>query len=155
MLKRLLIVVVALLSLMLLPDLAIAQPDACWGTPIQGQEEIAACTEDLTQQQCTDFLDFEFSEEQACTGMDFNWTGACILTIPDFGEICLLVDPYQSTYDGEEACEILMGGSYLGDGSTCGAPVPALPAAGHAVLILVVLIGALWVLNLHGIIRSG
>jgi hypothetical protein len=131
-----------------------AQPDACWGTPIQGPEEIAACTEDLTEQQCTDFFDFEFTEEQACTGLDFSWEGACIVTIPDFGSICFLVDPYQSSFDGYEACEFI-GGSYQGDGSTCGAPVPTLPAAGRAALILVMLIGALVVLNMHGIIRSG
>lgn len=154
MLKRLSLIVLVLPSLMLLPGLAMAQPDACWGTPQQGNEQIAACTEDLTMQQCTDLFDFEFLAGQPCTDLDFNWTGACIVTVPDFGDFCFLVDPFQSTFDGFEACEFL-GGSYLGDGSTCGAPVPTLPDAGQAALILVMLIGALVVLNLHGIIRSG
>ena len=155
MLERLSLIVLALASLMFLPGLAIAQPDACWGTPQQGTEEIAACAEGLTQQECTDFFDLEFIEDQACSGLDFTWEGACLVTVIDFGEVCFLVDPFQSTFDGFEACEILLDGSYQGDGSTCGAPVPALPGAGQAALILVLLIGALVVLNLHGIIRSG
>lgn len=154
MLERPLLIALVFSSLLLLPGVTMAQPDACWGTPIQGSEEIAACTEDLTQQQCTDFFDFEFIQEQACTGLDFNWVGACTVTIPDFGEICFLVDPYQSTFDGFESCEFL-GGTYLGDGSTCGAPVPTLPEVGRVALILLMLIGALVVLNLRRKIRSG
>ena len=153
MLKRLSLIVLVLSSLMLLPGLAMAQPDACWGTPIQGREEIAACTEDVTQQQCTDFFDFEFLEGQPCTDLDFNWVGACIVTVPDFGEVCLLVDPYLSTYDGYEACELFLGGSYLGDGSTCGS-VPTLPRVSRAALVLILLAGALVILTRHGTILA-
>ena len=152
MLKRMSLIVLVLPGLMLLPGRAMAQADACWGTPIQGMEQIAACSEDLTMQQCFDFFDFEFLSGQPCTDLEFNWVGACTVTVPDFGDICFLVDPYQSTYDGFESCEFL-GGSYLGDGSTCGAPVPTMPEAGQAALILVMLIAALVALNLHGIIR--
>ena len=134
--------------LLAFPVVAGAQADSCWGTVVQGNEEVAACTEDLMQQDCGNFMGFQFDSGQPCLALQFNWEGACLVPGPNAQEICVLVDPFMSTFDGFESCEFI-GGMYLGDGSTCGAPVPALPGKARSVLVLVLLAGALLVLLLQ------
>lgn len=126
------------------------------------------CAADLTSPECDSFCGDKVSAEGGLFVIDCDWfdggtcedvenetgepwDGACDLT-QGFG-FCVEIAETLPGWTSQEICED-GGGDWLGDGSTCGAPVPTLPKAGQAALMVVLLFGALVILNLSGFLRS-
>jgi len=55
----------------------------------------------------------------------------------------------------EEICEKFFGGDWFDDLECGGAPIPAMPRAGQAALVLILLVGALVILSWRGSISAG
>lgn len=140
--------------------LAVVLPHAAWGQTgacrVILSFEAEACVDGVTEDDCallaTDQIDFEWVAGGLCEDFPTEWDGACDAT-SDIGDICVLVDPGGSGFDGFEVCEAIEG-SYRGDGTTC-QPVPTLPGTGRAILALVLLVGALLLLTRRQAARSG
>lgn len=88
-----------------------------------------------------------------------SWEGACEFDDqlpPPLGGSCFLISEELPNWTSQEICETGKGGGeWQGDGSICGAPVPAMPKPGQAALMVVLLLGALVILNVSGTFRAG
>jgi len=85
------------------------------------------------------------------------WEGSCVLSDqnpPPFGGLCVLISENLPSWDSEEICEFAKLDGNWEEGGVCGAPVPTMPKTGQAALIIVLMFGALVILNFSGIFRS-
>jgi len=177
--KQILWVAIGLVVVALAPAVAVAgDPGACLvvlaeaePTAPEGGEVAYVCTDELDSIGCDFFcgdaaspegglgiIDCEWLEGDTCEDVadeiGMPWDGACELDdkIPG-GELCALISEELPGWTSEEVCES-GNGEWQGNGSTCGDPVPAMPRAGQAALIVVLMLGALVILNFSGIFRS-
>ena len=109
---------------------------ACWSS--------IACMDGFTEAECTSVGGINWQADYTCEETGITWSGGCNATLPNVGEVCMLVTSEGSCGAGE----------YLGDGVFCDddtpeapEPVPTLPVSGTAVLLLVLLGGALLVIK--------
>ena len=135
-----------------------------------GKEAAFACTNSLTFGDCQLFcfgdspeggliaVDCLWEADTTCADVELelgvDWDGACDLDFPPpLGLLCAeIADDFISGFTSGEICTGA-GGAWR-PGEACGAPVPALPKTGRAALIVILMLGALLILNLSGIIRS-
>ena len=109
---------------------------ACWSD--------IACLEGFTEAECDAIDGINWQADFTCEETGITWSGGCNLILPVVGEACMLVT-------SESICGP---NEYLGDGVFCGddapeepEPVPTLPVSGTAILLLVLLGGALLVIK--------
>lgn len=179
--KRILLAALGLVVVALVPAVAIAGDlgGACVAilgdadnisTPEGKEENAYLCADDFTSQECDLFcgpqaspegglflVDCEWVNGATCedvAGKIGAWEGACD-TDPQgpAGGVCVLISEDISNWTAEEVCTDYTGGDWEA-GGICGAPVPAMPRAGQAALVIVLMFGALVILNIAGIIRS-
>ena len=100
---------------------------------------------------------FDLTCEDLTDKIGEPWEGSCTLDDqgpPPFGDLCLLISENLPNWTAEELCDFgKITGTWV-EGGVCGAPVPAMPKAGQAALIVILMLGALVVLNLSGLLRS-
>jgi hypothetical protein len=129
-------------------------PDAAGSLFPDGKFFGAICVDGTTEFECLEVGGgVEWFENDTCEELDVPWTweGSCQANVPPLGDQCyiLWIDG-----DGEEACGS-QEGTWYEDDLTCGAaPVPAMPPAGMALMILMIMGGALVLLTIRGSIPS-
>lgn len=122
-----------------------------------GNFENAECIDGLTQDECS-AANVQWSAE-SCVDLElpFVWDGSCLVPESGLGEVCALVwtDP-QADLTSQQRCESAPTEAVGGSGNTwyndlvCGgAPVPTVPRATLALMVLVMLAGSLGILALR------
>ena len=115
----------------------------------------AVCVNGVTEFECLEIADgIEWFEDTTCGELEVPWTweGGCQADVEPFGDQC-----YVLWFDGngEEVCTDQGVGEWFEGDLTCGAaPVPAMPAAGMALMIMLIMGGALVLLTVRGSIPS-
>lgn len=182
--KLILLVTIGLVVIALAPAVAVAGDElgACLvilaeddpkREPEGGQGNGFVCADDFSNDQCESFCGETASpegfllvvgcewfggltcdDEGLLSKIGEPWEGACELDdkIPG-GGFCALISEDLPGWTSAEICET-GGGEWQGDGSVCGAPVPTLPRSGQAALMLILMLGALVILNVSGVLRS-
>jgi len=177
--KLILWAAVALVVVVLAPGAAVAgAPDIgiCYvvledfDLPNGLEESAVVCAEGLTEQDCALFcpdaaspeggleiVECDWDPNVTCEDLSSKigepWDGACEVNGTPVGDVCFALWENMTNWSAEEICSDAKG-SWLGDGSMCGAPVPTLPRAGQAALMVILMLGALVILNLSGFLRS-
>ena len=102
-------------------------------------------------------VDCIWESNSTCDDMKVSWDGSCQFgdqLPPPLGGLCVLISENLPNWTSEEICEFGKIDGTWDQGGTCGAPVPTLPKVGQAALMIVLMFGALVILNISGIIRS-
>jgi hypothetical protein len=147
------VVPVILLGCVLLAAPAAGQDQigACWRL----DELDAGCVPDVTEQECIDIYFWTepiWNGGADCTDLDvpFEWDGSCLGDVGDVGDRCVLLwaDPQNPLTSIEHCAED--GGLWF-DNLTCeGAPVPAMPNPGLALMVFALMGIALMALTARG-----
>ena len=129
---------------------------ACWVEFNAGNQDAVECIDDVTQDDCEDFCSScTWDESTDCVELEFPWEGSCFFDDTPPGGGCWLWAVEPGDQSAEFHCEETFDGDWSDDLVCGGAPVPTLPRAGQAALVLVLLTGALIVLSLHSKALAG
>ena len=135
------------------PAIGQAQTGACWRI----DDLSAGCVPDVTEQECGEdiywWTEAVWNAGSDCFGLDlpFQWDGSCLTDVPPVGERCILL--WHDLGDEITAvahCENEDGGVWFDNLSCEGAPVPAIPHPGMALMVFALVGSALLVLTARG-----
>jgi hypothetical protein len=129
-------------------------------TPDGQAFDLAGCADGFTQEECSsvDTL-VEFAEGFTCADValkgGFDWNGSCSSTIDPVGDVCIQLWSILGAQSAQGLCVQDIGGQWYTDLECGGTPVPTMPPAGLAALMMLMLAGALFFMAKRSPVSSG